>query len=64
MVKAKRKSKLRAIGHELKVNPPQQLAKTKRKFGAKDAEAQRRAILLNKARKAGVSVPKRKGKSR
>ena len=61
---AKRKSKLRQIGHELKVNPPRQLAKTRKKFGAADAEAQRRAILLSKARKAGVRVPKRKGKSR
>lgn len=60
---SKSRSKLRAIGHELKVNPPRQLAKTKRKFGAKDANKQRVAILLSKARKAGVPV-KRKSKRR
>ena len=54
----KRKSKLRAIGHELKVNPPRQLAKTRSKFGPERAEKQRRAILLSKARKAGARIPK------
>lgn len=38
------------IGHELKANPPKILAKTRRKKGKKAAEAQRRAILLSKAR--------------
>jgi hypothetical protein len=44
------KRKLQEIGHELKTNPPHVLAKTRKKFGAKRAEAQRRAILLSKAR--------------
>lgn len=43
---------LEKAGHELKVNPPRQLAKTRRKHGAKRAEAQRRAIMFSKARVA------------
>ena len=50
---------LESVGHELKVNPPKQLAKTRRKFGAADAKRQRVAILLSKARKAGAHAPKR-----
>ena len=46
--------KLEAIGHELKVNPPKILAHTAKKFGRADAEKQRKAILLSKARRAGV----------
>ncbi len=48
---------LRKIGAELRDNPPSVLRSTKRKFGAKRAEAQRRAILLSKARKSGAKVP-------
>lgn len=48
---------LERVGHELKVNPPKQLAKTRRKFGAADASRQRTAILLSKARKLGAKVP-------
>ncbi len=40
---------LEKMGHEMKVNPPKILAKTKKKFGAKRAEKQRKAILLSKA---------------
>jgi len=36
---------------EMKENPPAQLAKTKKKFGAKRAAKQKVAIALNKARK-------------
>lgn len=56
--------KMESIGHEMKENPPRVLAKTKRKFGTKRAEKQRRAILLSKGRRAGVPVPmpKHKGK--
>lgn len=53
------RSILESVGHELKTNPPKQLAKTARKFGAADAAKQRTAILLSKARKAGASVPRR-----
>lgn len=61
---AKRKSKmqgrLKAAGHELKVNPPSVLAKTRKKSGAKQAEKQRVAIMFSKARRGG----KRGSKSR
>lgn len=51
---------LESIGHEMKVNPPAILAATRRKFGAERAEAQRKAILLSKARKAGANIPSMK----
>jgi len=47
---------MEGIGHEMKMNPPKILAKTRAKFGAKRAEAQRKAILLNKARRRGTKV--------
>ena len=47
---------LSAIGREMKDNPPDILAKTRRKKGAAQAEKQRRAILLSKARRAGAAV--------
>lgn len=50
---------LESVGHELKTNPPKQLAKTARKFGAADAAKQRTAILLSKARRAGARIPSR-----
>ena len=42
---------LERAGHELKVNPPAVLSKTRKKKGAKAAEAQRRAIMFSKARR-------------
>lgn len=48
------------VGHELKMNPPKVLARTKAKSGAKRAEKQRVAILLSKARKRGVKIKRRK----
>jgi transposase len=51
MAKYPSASKIEAAGHELKVNPPKQLAKTAKKFGKADAERQRVAIMLSKARK-------------
>lgn len=60
---AKRKTKtqmtIQAAGHEMKMNPPKILAHTRAKFGPKRAEAQRKAILLNKSRKAGARIPKK-----
>jgi len=47
---------LESVGHEMKVNPPKILAKTASKFGKADAERQRRAILLSKARRAGARI--------
>jgi hypothetical protein len=38
-------------GHELKVNPPKILAKTRKKKGKKRADKQRVAIMLSKARR-------------
>lgn len=62
---AKRKSKmqgrLKAAGHEIKVNPPSVLGKTRSKKGPKQAEKQRVAIMFSKARRAGK---KRGSKSR
>ena len=50
---------LQRVGHELKSNPPRVLARTAAKFGAGRAARQRRAILLNKARRAGARIPRR-----
>lgn len=47
-------------GHEIKVNPPKILAKTARKKGAKQADKQRIAIMLSKARSAGADIPEKK----
>ena len=51
---------LESVGHEIKKNPPKILAHTRAKFGVKRAEAQRTAILLNKARKRGVKIKRKK----
>ncbi len=48
---------LEAIGSEMKANPPAILNATRRKFGVARAEKQRKAILLSKARQAGVKIP-------
>lgn len=47
------------VGRELKENPPSVLKKTRRKKGKDAAEAQRVAILLNKARQLGGKIPKK-----
>lgn len=47
-------SDIARAGHEVRVNPPRILAKTRKKFGAKRAEAQRKAIVLSKARRGDV----------
>ncbi len=47
---------LESVGRELKNNPPSILRKTRRGKGAKAAEKQRVAILLNKARKRGARI--------
>ena len=54
---------LEAIGHELKVSPPAIAKETRRKFGAARAQKQNVAILLSKARKAGVKLPSYSPKS-
>ena len=62
----KTQAKIQEAGHEMKVNPPKILAKTRKKFGKKKAEKQKTAILLEKAREAGAKIPKlaRKGGGR
>lgn len=47
---------LTGIGHELKINPPSILAKTRHKKGKKAANKQRIAILFSKARARGANV--------
>ena len=47
---------LQAAGHEIKVNSPRILARTRRKFGKKRALAQKRAIMFEKARATGAKV--------
>jgi len=49
---------LSAIGEEMRTNPPAILRATRRKFGVARSEKQRKAILLSKARAAGVKIPK------
>lgn len=46
-----------AIGSELKENPPAVVNATRRKFGVDRSRKQRTAILLSKARQAGVKIP-------
>jgi hypothetical protein len=60
MAKSKSTQILETIGSEMKANAPSILDRTARKFGADKAEAQRKAILLNKARKAGAKIPRGK----
>ncbi len=52
------------VGTELKENPPRIVQQTRRKRGEKRAEAQRRAILLDKARRAGARIPRARNSSR
>jgi len=55
---------LRSVGKELRDRPPRQLARTRAKFGAKRAAAQKTAILLSKSRAAGARIPKPKRKAK
>jgi len=53
MAKYPSKGSIEAAGHEIKTNPPKILTHTAKKFGKSDAERQRKAIMLSKARKSG-----------
>jgi len=53
---------LHRIGTELKNNPPRIVEKTRREKGDAAAEKQRKAILISKARRAGVRIPPKKSK--
>lgn len=55
---ANKNSTISAIADEMKANPPSILRATRRKFGVERSEKQRVAILLSKARQAGVKIPK------
>ena len=55
-MKTKSKKILSRVGKELKKNPPKILAKTTKKKGKAQAQKQRVAILLSKARKAGAKI--------
>lgn len=64
MAKTKSEDILSDVGNELKSNPPAIVQHTAQKFGPTRALAQKRAILLSKARKAGAHIPlKSKGLS-
>jgi hypothetical protein len=52
---------IKKMGSEIRDNPPKVLSSTRQKFGAERAESQRKAILLNKSRRAGARIPKRRG---
>ena len=56
--KSKTQKILKSVGKELKQNPPKVLAKTAAKKGAAQAQKQKTAILLSKARKAGAKIKK------
>ena len=58
---SKTKRILEEVGHELKVNEPKIIGKTRREKGPERAEAQRVAILLSKARKRGARIKHRTG---
>jgi len=62
MTGKKTKAKLQSAFHEMKENPPKILAKTRKKEGAAQAERQRVAIGLSKARQAGARIPKAGGR--
>jgi hypothetical protein len=56
-VPSKTQRLVRAAGKELKDNPPKVLGATLRKKGPKQANKQRVAIMLSKARAAGADIP-------
>lgn len=45
--------------HEVHHDEPEIVGRTRRKKGAAAAEAQRTAVALSKARRAGVAIPRR-----
>lgn len=50
---------IEAAFHEVEHNEPAIVGKTRRKKGAKAAERQKKAIALDKARRAGAHIPKK-----
>lgn len=60
MAKSDNAETLEGIGQELKFNPPAITEKTRAKYGNDKARKQRIAVLLSKARRAGLKTPPRK----
>jgi hypothetical protein len=65
--KSRRRSKsrrlIREAAREVEANEPAIVGHTRRKFGAKRAKRQKTAIKLDKARRRGARIPKRRRKS-
>lgn len=57
--KSKTQKRIAAAAREVRKDEPAVVGKTRRKFGAKRAAAQKTAIVLSKARKAGARIPKK-----
>lgn len=51
---------LDSVGGEMKRREPAIVGHTRRKFGGQRAEAQRVAILLDKARRRGANIPRKR----
>lgn len=51
---------VKAAFHEVERDEPEVVGKTRAKFGEKRAERQKIAIALDKARRAGARIPRRK----
>lgn len=51
------KQVIASVASELKEKPPAIVNSTRRKFGVERAAKQRTAIMLSKARQAGVKIP-------
>jgi hypothetical protein len=51
---------VRAASSEVEANEPEIVGHTRRKFGPKRAERQKTAIKLDKARRRGAKIPKRR----
>lgn len=51
---------IRKVGQEVKKNPPKIVQHTAAKFGAARAAKQRTAIILDKARRAGAKISKKR----
>jgi hypothetical protein len=62
--KKKRTSKTKRLiqeaGDEVKHDEPAIVEHTRRKFGSKRAKAQKKAIMLDKARRGGARIPRKR----
>ena len=60
--KTKTERILKSVGHELKVNEPKIVKKMRRTQGSAKADQVKTAILLDKARRRGANIPKKRSK--